>query len=463
MTYLTKLMTIMATSVFAVIATCASAATFNIKDFGAKGNGKTVNTQAINDAIVACEQAGGGKVIVPKGIYLSGTIIMKSNVNLVLEENAVIKGVNDLTAYRAYQPVGDLSRYGIMNGNYKEENRWTRALILGMGIHNSSITGDGTIDGSHVEDPQGEEKMRGPHTILFGESKNLEISGITINNASNYAFMSYEIENATFHNISIHQGWDGIHIRGGKNILIRNCNFQTGDDAIAGGYWNNMVITDCNINSSCNGIRIIMPVNGMSISNCIFQGPGVYPHRTSKELKRNNSLSGIILQPGGWGKAPGMVENVHIHNLQIDNFATPVTMILNEGNNANGIIVEKIKATNIYLSGYSVESWKGGKYDNIIFRDIYTEFKGSDDPEVLDIEMKQPHTDSRQMPYWAFYANNTGKITLENIEFKYTGKEIRPAMCFDNVNTVVLKNVECQDVPNVETTVFKRVTVVDRK
>ena len=94
--------------------------------------------------------------------------------------------------------------------------------------------------------------------------------GITLNCASNYAFMAYKIEDMVFHDLEFNEGWDGIHIRGGKNITIRNCRFFTGDDAIAGGYWENMVISDCHINSSCNGVRMIMPATGLTISNCTF-------------------------------------------------------------------------------------------------------------------------------------------------------------------------------------------------
>ena len=79
------------------------------------------------------------------------------------------------------------------------------------------------------------------------------------------------------------EGWDGIHIRGGKDIRIRNCRFNTGDDAVAGGLWKNVVIENCYMNSSCNGIRLIMPATGLKIVDCEFRGPGKYPHRTSGE------------------------------------------------------------------------------------------------------------------------------------------------------------------------------------
>ena len=86
-----------------------------------------------------------------------------------------------------------------------------------------------------------------------------------------------------FEDLLVTEGWDGIHIRGCEQGIIRRSTFQTGDDCIAGGYWNQMLIEDCDINSSCNGIRMIMPSDGLEVRNCVLHGPGVYPHRTSGE------------------------------------------------------------------------------------------------------------------------------------------------------------------------------------
>ena len=92
--------------------------------------------------------------------------------------------------------------------------------------------------------------MRGPHILFLSRSKGIKISGVKLRRASNYAFMSYDIERASFDNLLVEEGWDGIHIRGGKDIRIRNCRFYTGDDAVAGGLWKNMVIENCYMNSS---------------------------------------------------------------------------------------------------------------------------------------------------------------------------------------------------------------------
>lgn len=435
-----------------------SASIFHITRYGAKGNGKTINTDFINKAIEACEQAGGGTVIVPKGIFLTGTIVMKSNVHLYLEEGSVIKGINDLEAYRAYKPRKDMHKYGMAYFP-----NWTRGLIIATAARNMSITGRGTIDGSHVIDPKGEERMRGPHAIVFGECRNFEISGITIEKASNYAYVGYETENATFHNLTLREGWDGIHIRGGKNVIIRDCSFYTGDDAIAGGFWENVSISGCSINTACNGVRVIFPAVDLTIDNCRFQGPGLYPQRSTFDGQRRNMLAAIIIQPGGWDRSPGPAEKIHIHDLHIDNMDAAISFILrrHEGNYGKDILVERIHATNIAKSGYSVESWKGGVFENVVFRDIYTEFKGSGNLEDVRSEPYNPET--YKMPYWGFFGRNIQDLTLENVELKYSGSEIRPAMGFDNVEKINLKNVRTMDVPHVERAVFIHSGTVNEK
>ena len=269
--------------------------TYNIVDFGAKGDGITDNTQFINRIIEACSLRGGGTVIIPEGTFLTGSILLKSKVNLFLESNAVVKGINNLEKYRSISDLNQDEAY------YKVKPRnWNKALLLGDQVEGVSITGEGVIDGAHIQDKKGEEGMRGPHILFLSRSKGIKISGVKLRRASNYAFMSYDIERASFDNLLVEEGWDGIHIRGGKDIRIRNCRFYTGDDAVAGGLWKNMVIENCYMNSSCNGIRLIMPATGLKIVDCEFRGPGKYPHRTSGEQKRRNMLSGILLQPGAW-------------------------------------------------------------------------------------------------------------------------------------------------------------------
>jgi len=355
-----------------------------------------------------------------------------------------------LDAYEPYVPTTYLGR-----SDNEKRFKWNRTLILGVSVTDVCITGSGTIDGDHVFDPEGEEKMRGPQALFFAESRNLTFDGFTVNNASNYAFMGVQIENVLYSHLTFNQGWDGIHIRGGKNIIIRNSSFFTGDDAIAGGSWENMVITDCHINSSCNGIRMIEPADGLTVSHCTFTGPGKYPHRTSKERQRNNMLSAILLQPGGWGKKPGVLDRVHIHDIVISNVNNPLMIVLNEGNYAGKILVERLKATQVNAYASSVESWKGGIFEEMIFRDMYIEYVGHPDAPSADIQPGQPGVDARNLPCWGLFVRNVTNMTLENFDIRFTGEDARPAMYFDNVAKVMFQGVTYPDRDNPQTIVFK--------
>ena len=135
--------------------------TYNIVDFGAKGDGITDNTQFINRTIEDCSLRGGGTVIIPEGTFLTGSILLKSKVNLFLESNAVVKGINNLEKYRSISDLNQDEAY------YKVKPRnWNKALLLGDQVEDVSITGEGVIDGAHIQDKKGEEGMRG-HNILF--------------------------------------------------------------------------------------------------------------------------------------------------------------------------------------------------------------------------------------------------------------------------------------------------------
>ncbi|MCC8187089.1 MAG: right-handed parallel beta-helix repeat-containing protein [Bacteroides sp.] len=414
--------------------------TYLVTAFGARGNGKTVNTEAINRAIEACAQAGGGQVIVPKGVFLTGTIVLQSHVHLFLEEGAVLRGVTDLNAYQAYVPQKDMTKYGMAYFP-----NWTRGLIIATGATNFSVTGYGTIDGSHVEDPNGEEGKRGPHMIVFGECRNFEISGLTLVRASNYAYVGYESENATFRNLVMTEGWDGIHIRGAKNILIQNCDFYTGDDAIAGGFWENVSVSECYINSACNGIRVIFPATGLTIADCTFQGPGLHPQRSTFDGQRRNMLGAIIIQPGAWDHSPGPLENIHIRDIEIDDMNAGITFVLHEGNQCGDVWVERVRATNVKYA-HSVESWRGGVFRKVVFRDIYTQFMGDASAGIADLRLEKAAIDPRPSPYWGFYARGVQDLRLENVEFDYTGTEVRPALGFEEVAAIRLQQVTCKEV-----------------
>ena len=340
--------------------------TFDVRELGATGDGVSDDTEVINQAVAACSQAGGGQVVFPPGSYLSGTIRLHSHVALVFETHARLVSTSDLTKYQHFAPPKDTHE-----ARFRPE--WHRGLILGIGVKNVTISGDGIIDGAKVFDAKGEERMRGPHTILLGDCSDVSIRDVSIRDSANYAVMLEHCRDVDIRNIRVTGGWDAVHFRGWagrpcQNISITDSQFFTGDDCIAGRYWQNVLVKNCVINSSCNGIRVIGPAEDLIIHDCLFYGPGLYPHRTSD---RTNMLAGVILQPGAWDSTQGRLDRVLVSDNTMRNVATPFQVSLKPGNTAGEITVDRLSATGVYRAAGSVESWTDEPIERFVLRCLH--------------------------------------------------------------------------------------------
>jgi len=405
---------------------------FNIRDCGAVGNGKTLDTHAIQKAIDDCAAKGGGQVLLPPGRYLSGTVHLKSHVMFFLDAGATLVGTPDLNQYQHPTPPAFLpeARWG----------KWHRALILGDGVEDIAIAGNGVIDGNKVFDPTGEERMRGPHTFVFINCRNVMVRDITFMDSANYAIFFQISDEVEIRNVKFTGGWDGVHFRGGperpcRNVSIVGCQFFTGDDSIAGRYWENTLISDCIVNSSCNGIRLIGPATHLIIHDCLFYGPGVHSHRTSK---RHNMLAGLNLQPGAWDTTQGTLDDVMISDITMHNVATPFHFSLKPGNTAGRIIVNRATATGVYRAASSVESWAETAFESVIFRDVTIEYKGSGTRKQARMKVKSPGVDARVLPAWGFYARKVNHLQFDNVRLRCEKDDHRPVLMCDDIKRLSL-------------------------
>jgi hypothetical protein len=415
--------------------TTAGSGIFDIRDYGAVGDGKTPDTAAINKAVEACAQAGGGQVRLTPGRYVSGTVHLKSHVTLFLEAGATLVGATDLDQYQ-FPTVPDFmpeARWG----------KWHRALILGDSVEDIAITGQGVIDGNKVFDPTGEERMRGPHAFLFVNCRHVTLRDVSFLDAANYAIYFEVSSDVEVRNVKFIGGWDGVHFRGApehpcRNVSIIGCQFYTGDDSIAGRYWENVLISGCVVNSSCNGIRLIGPATHLTVHDCLFYGPGVQPHRTSN---RNNMLAGINLQPGAWDATKGELDDVLISDVTMKNVAAPFHFLIKSGNTAGRILVSRVNVTGVYRAACSVESWGDAPFRDVTFRDVSVEFDYGLPRAPTSGPVKAPGVDARPLPVWGFYARNVEKLTLENVRLGCAQDDLRPMLMCDNVKQLALDNL----------------------
>lgn len=300
----------------------------SISDFGAKADG-TLQTTNIQAAIDHCFLQGGGNVVVPTGVYLTGGIRLRSNITLYLEKNAVLKGVRDPEEYYGYlhDEVEPLGEHQITDAGYihlatihgeteYDENdsryrfkripgsRWNNAIIRAINAENVKIIGEegSIIDGDNCYDAIGEEHYRGPHAICFFGVKNIELCGYTVQNSANWAHNMLFCENIAVKNIRVEAGHDGFDASACNNVSITDSEFYTGDDCIAGFGNTNVMVDRCILNSACSAFRF--GGTNVMIKRCRAFAPGKYSFRgklsteekaagvmATSERSRNNMLS----------------------------------------------------------------------------------------------------------------------------------------------------------------------------
>ncbi len=262
----------------------------DVRDYGAAADGKTLDTAAIDKAIQACNQAGGGTVVFTPGEYLTGTFVMLSHVTLRLDSGAVIKGSTNLADYRMKSEFDLDDRPGVQHGEGLRAG-----LIVATGAEDIGIVGHGVIDGrgtyfiaadtphiTHDFEPrltrQGDDfmsvkripwegplepamawKQRPGAMIALSNCKNVVIRDVTLRDSHNWTLHLADSEDVVISGIRVLNNLmipnnDGININA-RNARISDCYISTGDDAIAANFCENLTVTNCTLISRSSGIR----------------------------------------------------------------------------------------------------------------------------------------------------------------------------------------------------------------
>lgn len=318
---------------------------FAITDFGAKPGGEVKNTDAFRAAIAACHEAGGGTVVVPAGMWLTGAIHLRSHVRLHLEKNAVISFSDDP---QDYLPAVQSSWEGWECFNYSP-------LVYAFGCENIAITGEGRLEPrmdtwkrwsgrppAHMEAlkrlytwgstgvpvdkrqmAEGENNLR-PHLIQFNRCKNALIEGISIHHSPFWTIHLLLCDSVVVRGVNVQahgHNNDGIDPEGTRNLLVENCRFDQGDDAIA-------------IKSGTNhdGWRLATPSQNIVIRNCtVINGHqlvaigselsggvrNVYVHDCRFEPKDHSPFNILYIKTNR--RRGGFVENIIVENIEASN------------------------------------------------------------------------------------------------------------------------------------------------
>ena len=285
---------------------------FNIMDFGAVPNVAELQTDKIQAAIDKCFESGGGKIIVPEGMFICGGIRLRSNCTLYLKTGAILKGSRNPDDYFGYlsDKVEPLSENEITDKVWRRTeldevkdytfmsrpgSRWNNALIKAVNAENVAIIGESgsILDGSDCFDEKGEENYRGPHCINMFYCKNVTFKGYTVKDSANWAHALFYCDNILADSINVLAGHDGIHMSVCENVKIQNCGFYTGDDCVAGFANVNVAVRNCELNSACSAMRF--GGTNAFIEKCHIYGPCKYLFRgsLSDEEKRNGTKPNV--------------------------------------------------------------------------------------------------------------------------------------------------------------------------
>jgi polygalacturonase len=275
---------------------------FNVKDYGAIGNGVMIETKAIQESINAATRAGGGVVEIPAGTYLSGPVVLASQINLRLEQGAMVK----MLPMKQYPPLTN----GALN------------FISGENLHDVAISGSGTIDGQGADwwpFAKSDKTIKRPIMIKLSKCDRVLIEGVHLQNSPMF-HIAVRSENVTVRGVTItapsstdpitpSHNTDACDVSG-NNILIQDCNVSVGDDNFTcGGHTGNVLITNCTYGTG-HGLSIGSYTQGwvsnITVTDCTF----------------NNTEYGIRIKSDR--DRGGLVHDLTYNNLRMTNVGTPI-------------------------------------------------------------------------------------------------------------------------------------------
>ena len=449
---------------------------FSVWDYGAQGDGKAIDTPAVNRAIETAAAAGGGTVLFPAGTYACFSIHLQSNIELHLERGATILA-SDGAQYDPSEPKTDWDAYQDYGHNH-----WHNSLIWGEDLHNVSITGPGMIYGKGLSKgdgpgPKAEDPGVGNKSIALKNCRNVILRDFSILQGGWFGILATGVDNLTIDNLTIDTNRDGMDIDCCKNVRVSNCTVNSPwDDGIClkSSYalgqaraTENVTITNCYV-SGCwvlgsvldgtwkqrglgdhaygtGRIKFGTESNGgfinIAISNCVFEGCQGFALETvdgalledvsiTNITMRNLVSAPLFLRLGA--RLRGPKESTKVGTLRRVNIGNIVCW------NAPG------KSCSI-LSGIPDASIEDVNIHDVL---IVTQGGGSAEQAAIQLpenEAKYPEPSMfGATPAYGFYVRHMKGLSMSNIRLKTENADERPAFYLEDVEGADFFRIQAQ-------------------
>lgn len=398
------------------------AAVYDVREFGAKGDGHALDTVAIQKALDACGAAGGGQVVVKPGTYRIGTLWLRSGTDFHLQEGATLRGSEKLSDYNADDAFPE--NFGSTNEGWSAKH-----LLIAHEVKDVSLTGKGVIDGNapaFFDDKPGwygktcwrdgaiNAKVRGQRPgqgLVFVESSGIRIEDVTFSNMCAWSCFFYGSENIAVRGVTVrndirHLNTDGFDIDTCRHVRIGECDIVTGDDAFAvrgcpnrlrngeSRVCEDVIISNATATCSADGVRVGV-------------GRGTIRNVLVKDILYHRAGCGLHVQSCYGSKARKGVDitNVAFRNIVIEECAEPVSVMA--GNAHATAVIRDIR------------------FENVRSRSTFA-------PSVLGMGLTKPDN-----------------IAFENCSFVTTGKDVTTPFVIVNAGRVTVDGL----VPRFETAV----------
>ena len=397
-----KLMLLLVALTVSIGSWAATEGFYNVKNFGAKGDGAHIDSPAINAAIEAASAQGGGTVYFPAGVYQSYSIRLKSNISLYLDHGAVLKAAvpTDSMHYDLPEenPSDDYQDFG--------HSHWQNSLMWGIGLHDVSIQGFGLIDGTEGI-TRGQAKMNGHpaanKAIALKECRNVTIRDISMLKCGHFAMLLTGVDNLTIDNVRCDTNRDAFDIDCCANVRVSNCHVNTlNDDAIVLkcsyglGYakaTENVTITNCHVSGYDPGTMLDGTYQKTITAAPDRDGP---TGRIKMGTESNGGFKNIPITNCTFDHCRGLaletVVGAAIEDITIDNIAmrdicnSPIYVRL--GNRARGpkelpfSVIRRVKLSNIVVKDADcryasmIFGLEGHMIEDITLSNIHIQYRG---------------------------------------------------------------------------------------